>query len=201
MKPAIFLSASVPEAGRAGYESANRLLIREAVAALAEVILGRRLLVWGGQPAITPMMWAAAEGLGAVYSTSVHLFQSSYWADRYPEDNKRFGNVTYVPAVPDDKAASLLALRTAMFRRYVYSAAVFIGGMEGVVHEYELFGEMCPGAKRVCLASPGGVSRMLFDRDGGDDFERDSIDFTRMLYRDLQIDTDERREGIDGTLL
>ena len=44
---AVFLSASVPQPGRRGYESFDPVLVASAVHAFVEVILGRRLLVWG----------------------------------------------------------------------------------------------------------------------------------------------------------
>ena len=59
MADAIFLSAGVPDPKR-GPEyaaTADTVAICAAVSALVHVALGRRLLVWGGQPAITPMIW------------------------------------------------------------------------------------------------------------------------------------------------
>ncbi len=62
---AIFLSASVPVPGRGTYyQSADPFLIQFAVRELITAALGRRLIVWGGHPAITPMVWAACEDLG-----------------------------------------------------------------------------------------------------------------------------------------
>lgn len=55
----IFLSASVPRVGRGNFhESADPFLIQFAVRELLTVALGRRQIVWGGHPAITPMIWA-----------------------------------------------------------------------------------------------------------------------------------------------
>src|ERR1051325_7269812 len=123
---AIFLSASVPTVDRAGFQTADLYLIREAVSSLVEAVLGRKLLVWGGHPAITPMIWAAAEGLGVPYAQTVRLFQSRFFDDRYPQDNARFGNVTYVDAVPGDLAASLRVMRRTMLTAYRFDAAVFV---------------------------------------------------------------------------
>ena len=69
---AIFLSASVPILGRGIYhETANPFLIQSAVREFVTVALGRRLIVWGGHPAITPMVWAVCEDLGVEFSQSV----------------------------------------------------------------------------------------------------------------------------------
>ncbi|MFH7375956.1 hypothetical protein RA263_28030, partial [Pseudomonas syringae pv. tagetis] len=67
---AIFLSASVPDGrGENRYaQTADTVAIATAVGALVHVVLGRRRLVWGGHPAITPMVYAVAEGLGVDYS-------------------------------------------------------------------------------------------------------------------------------------
>ena len=96
MNDAIFLSAGVPDPKRDPQyaKTADTVAITAAVAALVHVTLGRRLLVWGGQPAITPMIWVVAEGLGTDYGSWVKLYQSKHFEDEYPEDNQRFQNVT-----------------------------------------------------------------------------------------------------------
>src|SRR5688572_20092354 len=69
MADAVFLSAGVPDPKR-GPEyaaTADTIAINAAVSALVHVTLGRRLLVWGGQPAITPMIWVVAEDIGVDY--------------------------------------------------------------------------------------------------------------------------------------
>jgi hypothetical protein len=96
---AIFLSASVPVIGRGNfYESADPFLIQSAVRKLVTVVLGRRLLVWGGHPAITPMVWAVCEDLGVDFAKAVVLYQSRYFAEVFPEENSCFGNVEYIDA-------------------------------------------------------------------------------------------------------
>lgn len=192
---AIFLSASVPTEGRAGFETGDPFLIREAVSALVEVILGRRLLVWGGHPAITPMIWAAASGLGLSYGRAVRLYQSRFFEDKYPEDNARFHNVTYTEAVPNDRDGSLLVMRKTMLTAYRYDAAVFIGGMEGIQEEYNLFGVLNPDAIRLPLPMPGGVARDLYFQSSDlPDELRFAIDYSVWFYRLLQVSTTEPRQ-------
>src|SRR5712691_11730836 len=98
MIDAIFLSAGVPDPNRGPQyaKTADTVAIAAAVNALVHVTLGRRILVWGGQPAITPMIWAVAEGLGIDYGGWVKLYQSEFFRDEYPEDNQKFQNVTYI---------------------------------------------------------------------------------------------------------
>ncbi|MCC5989860.1 MAG: hypothetical protein JJT95_19510 [Pararhodobacter sp.] len=191
---AVFLSASVPLPGRRGFESFDPVLISSAVHAFVEVVLGRRLLVWGGQPAITPIIWEAARRLGVPYESSVLLYQSSFFRDQYPEVNLRFGNWVEVPAVEGNMKASLGRMRTRMFRDRPYEAAVFIGGMEGVLDEFDALRENAPGAQLIPLPAPGGVSRELFEQIKnlpGD--MRTRTDFTYWLYRLLDIDPSEPR--------
>src|SRR5580692_8712294 len=83
MTDAIFLSAGVPDPKRGPQyaKTADTVAITAAVSALVHVTLGRRLLVWGGQPAITPMIWVIAEGLGIEYGDWVKLYQSKHFKD------------------------------------------------------------------------------------------------------------------------
>src|SRR5579872_3201313 len=101
MDDAVFLSAGVPDPKR-GPEyaaTADIVAIGAAVSALVYVTLGRRQLVWGGHPAITPMILVVAQDMGVNYGSWVKLYQSQYFKDEYPEDNARFQNVVYTEAV------------------------------------------------------------------------------------------------------
>ena len=98
---AIFLSASVPLVGRGNYhETADPFLIQCAVRELVMAVIRDWQIVWGGHPAITPMIWAICQDLKIDYSNSVVLYQSRFFEDRFPEENKHFGNVVFVDAVP-----------------------------------------------------------------------------------------------------
>jgi SLOG cluster3 family len=41
-----------------------------------------------------------------------------------------------------------------------FSAGVFIGGMEGIIDECELFMKLCPDAKILPVASTGAVAKL-----------------------------------------
>ncbi|MDO8177836.1 MAG: hypothetical protein Q7T62_06290 [Undibacterium sp.] len=189
----IFLSASVPVAGRGDYHlTANPFLIQFAVRELLTVCLGRRLLVWGGHPAITPMVWAVCEDLGIEYAKAVILYQSRLFEDVFPDENARFGNVVFIDAVEDDRAKSLAHLRTEMLSG-PFDAAVFIGGMDGVIDEYQLFQKMNPSAKVLAVRSPGGAAMKLADQLGQID---DRIDFARLFHEELGIVVTEKRDQV-----
>ena len=100
-------------------------------------VIRQHKIVWGGHPAITPMIWSICEDLGVDYSGAVVLYQSTFFKDRYPEENDRFHNVVFTNAVAGDREASLLLMREEMLSRDDLVAAVFIGGMEGVEAEHE----------------------------------------------------------------
>jgi SLOG cluster3 family len=192
---AIFLSASVPVIGRGNYyETADPFLIQSAVREFVTVALGRRLIVWGGHPAITPMVWAVCEDLGVNFAKAVVLYQSKFFADVFPEENRRFGNVEYVDAVPGDRQASLLQMRKAMLSRDDLAAAVFIGGMEGILEEYSLFVEIHPGARVVAVPSAGGAALQLAEKLGGaGDADFQNVDFSRLFHATLNVAPNEPR--------
>ncbi len=157
-----FLSASVPVVGRGNYhETADPFLIQYAVRELLSATIREHVLVWGGHPAITPMVWAVCEDLGVEYARSVVLYQSTFFADSFPAENSRFGNVQLVPGVDDDRVASLARMRSAMLSRPALRAAVFVGGMEGVEAEFRSFREYHADAGVVALGAPGGAARQL----------------------------------------
>jgi hypothetical protein len=194
----IFLSASVPSLGRAPFDKdAEPQIIQAAVSALATVALGRRLIVWGGHPAITPMMWASALDLGVQYANAVRLFQSTLFQDEFPDENRHFGNMTYVDAVDKDRDRSLLKMRQQMLMSQPFEAAVFIGGMEGIFDEQALFSTLHPNAKCVPVAVTGGAARVLADKL---QYEVPSdigpLDFISLFYRELNISPKERRKEL-----
>lgn len=195
---AIFLSASVPVIGRAPFDKdIEPQMIQAAVSALATVALGRRVIVWGGHPAITPMMWASAQDLGVKYASAVRLFQSKFFNEEdFPEENKHFGNVTYVDAVDHDLIKSLRSMREMMLRSDQFEAAVFIGGMQGILDEHALFSTLHPNAKCVPVGVTGGASRTLANQlqytvapDIG------PLDFVRLFFRELGISPREKRKA------
>lgn len=192
---AIFLSASVPIVGRGDfYKTAEPFLIQSAVRELVTAALGRRLIVWGGHPAITPMVWAVCEDLGVSFSRAVVLYQSRFFADMFPEENRRFANVQYIDAVPGDRETSLLRMRQAMLSRADLVAAVYIGGMEGVVQEHALFREFHPEATTITVPAAGGAALELASQLGHlNEEDRQNIDFPRLFHTRLNIAVDEPR--------
>lgn len=196
VEDAIFLSASIPDPRRNPRyaKTSDPIAIGAAVAGLLYVTLGRRLLVWGGHPAITPMVWAAAEDIGVEYGSWVQLYQSCFFQEDFPRENAQFQNVTYVDAVPNDRDASLAAMRRRMVGDHQLLSAVFIGGMEGVEAEFELVRELHPTAPTFAIDTTGGAALVLRNRypDQLPDLSS-SIDYIGMFHRLLDVPTTEGR--------
>jgi hypothetical protein len=191
---AIFLSAGVPDPSADHFVREGDLAaITAAVSALIYVCLGRRRLIWGGHPAITPMIWQAFDSMGADYSEWVRLYQSAAFDDEFPDETKRFRNVVVTDGMGGDKRASLGPMRRRMLSEQVFEAAVFVGGMRGILEEYALIKELAPDARVVPIASTLGatVDVALTERvDVALFVERDYI---ALLHDQLGIDPNEIR--------
>ena len=196
MVDAIFLSASVPDPKREPEfaATADTVAIASAVSALTNVILGRRLLVWGGHPAITPMIWAVAENIGVDYGSWVRLYQSQHFADVFPDENERFHNVTYTDDIDNDRTKSLLFMRERMLSDYRFKAAVFIGGMSGILEEFDMILRLQPDAVVVPVLSTGGAVLELEKRLSHlDEDLRDDFDYIAVFHRHLAVSIREDR--------
>jgi hypothetical protein len=202
MSGAIFLSASVPDPKQPNFVTAgDPVAIASAVSALAYVTLGRRLLVWGGHPAITPMIHVVAKDLDIDYGSWVRLYQSNYFKDDFPKDNEHFKNVVYTDAIADkngvrDRLASLLHMRERMFKDQQFDAAVFIGGMQGVFDEFDLFRQLQPDARRVPVLSAGGAAQLLEKEVASPEVRADladNLDYINLFHRYLGIPLNELR--------
>lgn len=196
MSNAIFLSASVPDPSRARKyaETADMVAITSAVSALLFVTLGRRRIIWGGHPAITPMIWIVSQGIGVDYASWVKLYQSRYFEEVFPEENARFQNVSFTENMEGDRDKSLLLMRQAMFTENTFEAAVFIGGMGGIAEEYELFRQYQPDATILPVVSTGGATLEVADRLGSLSQDlADDRDYVALFHRHLGISVKEER--------
>lgn len=188
MRQAIFLSASVPDPQRnpVYYESADVTAIREAVRALAIYILPRTTLIWGGHPAITPMIRVIADNIGVSVQERVVMYQTLFFEKIFPEDNEAFAHIELTPRY-ETRDKSLAVMRQRMLSEHEYRAGIFIGGMEGVEEEFKLFKQFQPNALVLPVSSTGGAAQILYNRYDGklpeelrDDYSYFSL-FRRLL--------------------
>lgn len=189
----IFLSASIPLADRDPkyFDTADNTAIRDAVIALARIVLPKAELVWGGHPSITPLIKLVLEKQKLKVENHVTLYQSNFFAKFFPPENEFVEKIIRTDAL-EGRASSLQLMRQKMIVENEFCAAIFIGGMEGVEDEYKLFKEAHSDIPVFPIASTGAASRILYFQDKFTD-ERLLADF---CYLPL---FDELFEGIlDG---
>jgi hypothetical protein len=191
---AIFLSAGVPNPSAKHFVSeGDSAAISAAVSALLYVVLGRRQLVWGGHPAITPMVWAFATSMEVDYGAWVKLYQSAFFQDEFPEETAHFKNVVVTPKVAESLPESLLLMRQKMLDESNYAAAVFLGGMQGIFEEFELFKERSPSAAILPVMTTGGAAAKLGEQIDAEVGLASEYDYIALFHRLLEIDPNERR--------
>ncbi|WP_296124325.1 hypothetical protein [uncultured Bacteroides sp.] len=163
----IFLSASVPleERDPKFFKTADVIAIRDAVIALAATVLANKEyhLIWGGHPSITPLIMLVLERYGLKMSDRVTLYQSKEFEKFFLPENEDIG-IRVITDKKESRDASLLLMRQKMIGDHKYEAAVFIGGMEGVLNEFSIFKELHPGIVCLPIASTGAAARMLFEK-------------------------------------
>ncbi len=182
----IFLSASIPNKERDAkyYKTADIVAIRDAVRALATVVIPKTQLIWGGHPAITPLIRYILTKMDADLKEHVTIYQSDFFRDFFPEDNGFFENIEIVPA-NKDRNSSLLDMRKIMIEND-FKVGIFIGGMEGVEEEFLMFRRVHPNALVLPIASTGGAAKIIYDNFILRQDERLIADYAYMaLFRDL----------------
>ena len=184
----LFLSASVPVAGRADGKylaTADIIAIRDAVIALASVVLPRHHLIWGGHPSITPLIANVLRHSNKEVNSSVTVYQSGYFVKEFPKENKDVEHVVVTESL-GERVSSLDLMRRRMVIENDFAAAVFIGGMDGVEDEYKMFVESHPEAKVFPMASTGAAALMLYDANTDAFDERLKNDMAyASLFKDL----------------
>lgn len=186
MKAPVFLSASIPT--RDPYlQSSDPIAIREAVLALVAVTVQERLLVFGGHPAISPLVEHAARSLNAV--DNVYIFQSGWFANMITPEARSFKNFRLTPE-GRDREDSLQIMRRQMIDFSPFCVGVFIGGMEGVEEECHMLKLLHPKALVLPVASTLGAALRLWDVGEGpqDPVIRDALrndKHYRALFRRL----------------
>jgi hypothetical protein len=160
----IFLSASIPypERDKRFYNTVDIVAIRDSVRALATVVIPRAHLVWGGHPSITPLIRYVMNRMNSDVKKHITLYQSNFFKDDFPKDNFHFEAIEIVKEAKD-KDSSLLKMRREMLAKNNFSVGIFVGGMEGVIDEYELFRKYQPEALILPIASTGGAAKIIFD--------------------------------------
>ncbi|MCC6866957.1 MAG: hypothetical protein IT280_12455 [Ignavibacteria bacterium] len=160
----IFLSASIPDEKRNEiyFKTADVIAIRDSVRALATVVIPKSRLIWGGHPAITPLIRYVMERMEYNIRDHVTLYQSNFFRDLFPDDNFSFEDVK-ITAENKDRGSSLNDMRYEMIVKNEYKAGIFIGGMEGVEDEFKLFREAHAEALILPVSSTGAAAKIIYD--------------------------------------
>lgn len=171
----IFVSASIPDPDRWDGDY-DPLAITDAVVALSRAFLTHGIqLVSAAHPTIAPLLLYVAAEFPRSRERRVVIYQSQLFQDVLPTATRRFeqqgvGKLVWTAAAEGDAPRpgswnrSLSRMRQQMLNETRPAAAVFIGGMQGIPEEFELFGQLFPGRPRYPLGSPGGEARALVNR-------------------------------------
>jgi hypothetical protein len=163
----VFLSASVPLPSRdaAYFDTADVIAIRDAVRALTIVVLEKDAeLVFGGHPAISPMIRLQIAQAGISVRDKVVMYQSRFFDPAFPVDNAAFERVILIDKVDNDREKSLARMREEMLSGD-FSCGIFIGGMEGVEDEYKMFVHLHTNVLAFPIASTGAAALRIFKSD------------------------------------
>lgn len=125
----IFLSASIPftERNKKYINTCDVTSIRDAVIALTSVVIKDYRLIWGGHPAITPMISRVLNILEYNVSEHVMLYQSKWFVEQFPKENKDMPKVVLTEK-KDSLEESLLEMRNKMIGNNEFMAAFLLEG-------------------------------------------------------------------------
>lgn len=160
----IFLSASIPLPDRDSqyFETADIIAIRDAIIALTTVVLPHHRIIWGGHPSITPLIYYVMIKLNLNTQEHVRLYQSRFFEEDFPEDNESFTDIVFTENLKDSEL-SKKSLRERMLDENNFVAGIFIGGMEGILDEHQMFTEKFPDAIILPIASTGAAAKIIYD--------------------------------------
>ncbi len=126
----------------------------------------------GAHSSISPMILTVAQEFRGTSPLRVLVYQSNFFAGRFPKETfeltdprHALGKLVTTDAMPD-RDQSLLRMRTEMFHVSGLVAAVFIGGMKGILEEAVLFSQInhSLGLPMYAVGSVGGASRELHEQ-------------------------------------
>lgn len=184
----IFLSAGIPTPKKIKYYgTTNDAAIASAVMAFTRVCAEYNIpFYFGGQPAITPLVWSVAKDFNKYFDSLLTIYQSRRWDKLTPKEVAYFRKIVWTTEGIDDDA-SLITMRTKMFTENKTTLAVFIGGADGVVSEYEMIKSLSPQTKIIAFESTGGGSADVFKMEGlSDNMLKNNMAFYQIFKRLLK---------------
>lgn len=186
----VFLSASIPypDRDKKFYDTADIVSIRDAVRALATVVIPRAHLLWGGHPSITPLIRFVMDKMNVDLKKHITLYQSLFFEDYFSSDNFAFENIVLTEK-RTNRDESLELMRSKLINENDFKVGIFIGGMEGINDEYLMFKTKHPNALILPIASTGAAAKILYENQPHSFNIRLKNDYAYMaLFRDLLND-------------
>lgn len=172
---AILLSAGIPD------RDSDPTSIEAAIDALVTQTVHDRELVFGGHPAITPIVDRAARALNAQHH--VYLYQSRWFEAQVPEAARTFEHLIWTEK-RSTLAESLTVMRKEMIGSRSFAAAVLIGGGDGLIEECSIFEDLHPDRPIFAIASTSGAAQKLLDKTPQDETVRHAL-VTNKNYSEL----------------
>jgi hypothetical protein len=171
--PCIFLSASIPPPPRHPEypETADVLAILDSISALVSAVMPSGQIVFGGHPAIIPLIHLLVGRMTQQMRQHVILYQSRFFKTQLRLEVPEFEQVRFIDGVDGDIEASLAKMRYVMISSHYFDAAVFLGGMQGVEIEYDIFRRFHPSKPVYPIAATGAAARVLFEKYSPDRLE------------------------------
>ncbi|MCD5401356.1 hypothetical protein LR013_02005 [candidate division NPL-UPA2 bacterium] len=173
----LFLSASFPQPERdlKYFKTANPLEITDAVIAVARAVFSRKgKLVFGGHPTISPLILSVGEEFLPILEEEgnlpiVYIYQSEYYKKDISKYTlklveKKIGEIIWTPCMFNDREKCLYKMRYKMLSDTEPIAAIFIGGMEGIEEEFNLFIKKHSKTPVYPIGSTGGASKILLEK-------------------------------------
>ena len=173
----IFLSSSLPSADRnpTYYINTNPLDIINAIISIVENILKMDgNLIFGGHPTISPLILKVAMKFGSSKKHEnnperIQIYQSKYFESiisKYTEEllDLRLGEILWTKNIDNNRELSLNQMRVQMLKEHNISAGIFVGGMEGIEEEFNLFKEFYPQNPIYLIGSSGGATKQLYEK-------------------------------------
>ncbi|MDI1235542.1 MAG: hypothetical protein PSX81_14795 [bacterium] len=186
----VFLSASIPypDRDKKFYDTADIVSIRDAVRALATVVIPKAHLIWGGHPSITPLIRFVMDRMNIDLKKHITLYQSLFFKEYFPPDNFAFENIVLTEK-KNNRDESLVLMRSKLINENDFKVGIFIGGMEGINDEYLMFKERHPNALILPIATTGAAANILYENQPQNFDIRLKNDYAYMaLFRDLLND-------------
>ena len=180
----VFLSASIPSPlrNKKYYDTADFIAIREAVRALTMVVIPKTILVWGGHPAVTPIISNVLQAMNSDIKKHVMVYQSRFFEGKFPKENNDIGQIILTDIMENDREKSFQFMRSKMIKENDYVAGIFIGGMEGVEEEFDMFSKEHPDSLFMPIATTGAAAKIIYEQNP-DSFDKDLA--TEYAYRNL----------------